>query len=230
MASACTRPANRLARTNRLAAKPARTCSSTPTTRSTGTPWGAEALEPGAEPRTGRSSCRSATRPATGATSWSASRSRTTRRRSCMNADFVSIKVDREERPDLDAIYMDAVQQMTGHGGWPMSVFLTPDGQALLRRHVLPRRSRATACLRSARCSTGVAEAGASDAPRSRRRARVAEPIARSTDAEHCAAAGGRRPLAVGRGQLDTALLARSSATSTTATAAGAARPSSRSR
>ncbi|MET1232674.1 MAG: thioredoxin domain-containing protein, partial [Candidatus Limnocylindrales bacterium] len=46
-----------------------------------------------------------------------------------LNADFVSIKVDREERPDLDAVYMDAVQAMTGGGGWPMSVFLTPDGQ-----------------------------------------------------------------------------------------------------
>ncbi len=46
-----------------------------------------------------------------------------------MNAHFVNIKVDREERPDLDAIYMDAVQAMTGSGGWPMSVFLTPEGQ-----------------------------------------------------------------------------------------------------
>lgn len=45
-----------------------------------------------------------------------------------LNAGFVPIKVDREERPDLDAIYMDAVQQMTGGGGWPMSVFLTPSG------------------------------------------------------------------------------------------------------
>jgi uncharacterized protein YyaL (SSP411 family) len=44
-----------------------------------------------------------------------------------MNEHFISIKVDREERPDLDAIYMAAVQMMTGHGGWPMSVFLTPD-------------------------------------------------------------------------------------------------------
>ena len=44
-----------------------------------------------------------------------------------MNADFVSIKVDREERPDIDDIYMAAVQAMTGSGGWPMSVFLTPD-------------------------------------------------------------------------------------------------------
>jgi uncharacterized protein YyaL (SSP411 family) len=45
-----------------------------------------------------------------------------------MNEHFVPIKVDREERPDLDAIYMEAVQGMTGHGGWPMTVFLDPDG------------------------------------------------------------------------------------------------------
>lgn len=46
-----------------------------------------------------------------------------------LNQLFVNIKVDREERPDLDAIYMDAVVSMTNSGGWPMSVFLTPDGQ-----------------------------------------------------------------------------------------------------
>ena len=46
-----------------------------------------------------------------------------------LNADFIAIKVDREERPDLDHIYMQAVQAMTGSGGWPMSVFLTPDGK-----------------------------------------------------------------------------------------------------
>jgi len=46
---------------------------------------------------------------------------------SLMNEHFVSIKVDREERPDLDDVYMAAVQAMTGSGGWPMSVFLTPD-------------------------------------------------------------------------------------------------------
>ena len=46
-----------------------------------------------------------------------------------LNEHFVSIKVDREERPDLDRIYMGAVQAMTGSGGWPMSVFLTPDGR-----------------------------------------------------------------------------------------------------
>jgi uncharacterized protein YyaL (SSP411 family) len=46
-----------------------------------------------------------------------------------LNEHFVSIKVDREERPDLDRIYMGAVQAMTGSGGWPMSVFIAPDGQ-----------------------------------------------------------------------------------------------------
>src|SRR5687767_9464846 len=45
-----------------------------------------------------------------------------------MNDNFVCIKVDREERPDIDSIYMDAVQAMTGHGGWPMTMFLSPDG------------------------------------------------------------------------------------------------------
>jgi len=44
-----------------------------------------------------------------------------------MNEHFVSVKVDREERPDVDGLYMDAVVAMTGHGGWPMSVWLTPD-------------------------------------------------------------------------------------------------------
>ncbi len=46
-----------------------------------------------------------------------------------MNERFVNVKVDREERPDLDSIYMDAVVALTGHGGWPMTVFLTPEGE-----------------------------------------------------------------------------------------------------
>ena len=55
--------------------------------------------------------------------------SRTTTVAAEMNRRFVNIKVDREERPDVDAVYMDAVQAMTGRGGWPMTVFLTPDGE-----------------------------------------------------------------------------------------------------
>ncbi|MGW1027583.1 thioredoxin domain-containing protein [Streptomyces sp. NPDC002577] len=46
-----------------------------------------------------------------------------------MNEHFVSVKVDREERPDVDAVYMEAVQAATGQGGWPMTVFLTPDAE-----------------------------------------------------------------------------------------------------
>jgi uncharacterized protein len=46
-----------------------------------------------------------------------------------MNAHFVPVKVDREERPDVDSVYMDAVVSLTGHGGWPMTVFLTPAGE-----------------------------------------------------------------------------------------------------
>ena len=46
-----------------------------------------------------------------------------------MNVNFINIKIDREERPDLDHIYMDAVQTMTGSGGWPLNVFLTPDAK-----------------------------------------------------------------------------------------------------
>ena len=45
-----------------------------------------------------------------------------------MNEHFVPVKVDREERPDIDAIYMEAVQSITGHGGWPLTAFLDPDG------------------------------------------------------------------------------------------------------
>ncbi|HJR45580.1 MAG TPA: thioredoxin domain-containing protein [Actinomycetota bacterium] len=59
-----------------------------------------------------------------------------------MNRNFVCIKVDREERPDIDAIYMDAVQAMTGHGGWPMTVFLTPDGKPFYGGTYFPPEDR----------------------------------------------------------------------------------------
>ncbi|MBU08394.1 MAG: hypothetical protein CME13_10545 [Gemmatimonadetes bacterium] len=55
-----------------------------------------------------------------------------------MNQHYVNIKVDREERPDLDEIYVASVQAMTGSGGWPMTVFLTPEPAALLWRHLFP--------------------------------------------------------------------------------------------
>jgi uncharacterized protein YyaL (SSP411 family) len=59
-----------------------------------------------------------------------------------MNEQFVCVKVDREERPDLDGIYMDAVQAMTGHGGWPMTVFLTPEGSPFYAGTYYPKVDR----------------------------------------------------------------------------------------
>jgi uncharacterized protein YyaL (SSP411 family) len=59
-----------------------------------------------------------------------------------MNKLFVNIKVDREERPDLDQIYMNAVQMMTHHGGWPMTVFLTPDGMPFYGGTYFPPQDR----------------------------------------------------------------------------------------
>ena len=58
-----------------------------------------------------------------------------------MNRMFINIKVDREERPDVDAIYMDAVQAMTGRGGWPMTVFLSPDGKPFFGGTYFPKPS-----------------------------------------------------------------------------------------
>ncbi len=59
-----------------------------------------------------------------------------------LNRDFVSIKVDREERPDVDDIYMSAVQTMTGSGGWPLSLFLTPDGKPFYGGTYFPPEDR----------------------------------------------------------------------------------------
>src|ERR1700731_3134717 len=75
-----------------------------------------------------------------------------------MNANFVSIKVDREERPDLDQIYMDAVQLLTGRGGWPLTMFLLPDGRPFyggrcfppVDRHGLPGFPRLLAAIADA--------------------------------------------------------------------------------
>ena len=61
---------------------------------------------------------------------------------SFMNRHFVNVKVDREERPDVDRIYMDAVQAMTGQGGWPMTVFLTPKGNPFFAGTYFPKKGR----------------------------------------------------------------------------------------
>src|SRR5215510_10554170 len=57
------------------------------------------------------------------------------------NELFVNIKVDREERPDVDAVYMEATQAMTGSGGWPMTVFMTPGGEPFFCGTYFPARS-----------------------------------------------------------------------------------------
>ena len=59
-----------------------------------------------------------------------------------VNRRFVAVKVDREERPDVDAVYMEAVQAMTGGGGWPMTVFLTPDGRPFFGGTYFPPADR----------------------------------------------------------------------------------------
>src|SRR6476661_2635982 len=59
-----------------------------------------------------------------------------------MNERFVNIKVDREERPDVDGIYMDAVVALTGSGGWPLTVFLTPEGEPFLGGTYFPPAPR----------------------------------------------------------------------------------------
>ncbi|NHZ70805.1 MAG: DUF255 domain-containing protein [Proteobacteria bacterium] len=58
-----------------------------------------------------------------------------------MNENFVNIKVDREERPDVDRVYMDAVTAMTGRGGWPMTVFLTPDAKPIFAGTYFPKET-----------------------------------------------------------------------------------------
>ena len=85
-----------------------------------------------------------------------------------MNELFVNVKVDREERPDVDAIYMAATQAMTGQGGWPMTVFCTPDGRPFYcgtyfpnePRHGLPASSTCAAPS-TTRGATGVTRSSA---------------------------------------------------------------------
>jgi uncharacterized protein YyaL (SSP411 family) len=103
-----------------------------------------------------------------------------------MNEQFVNVKVDREERPDVDQIYMDAVQAMTGRGGWPMTVFLTPAGEPFYGGTYFPRdrfqqllraiaetwhtkqadvRQNVGALLQAVRRTTSVAPVSTIDAP-----------------------------------------------------------------
>jgi uncharacterized protein len=128
-----------------------------------------------------------------------------------MNEQFVNVKVDREERPDLDAVYMDAVVALTGHGGWPMTVFLTPDGEPFFGgtyfppapRHGLPSFRQVLDAVASAyrerRADVARSAAQLVDALRSSGEARAsAEPLTDSTLSE--ATRGLRRAFDVERG------------------------------
>ena len=111
-----------------------------------------------------------------------------------LNAHFVCIKVDREERPDVDQVYMDAVQMMTGRGGWPLSVFLTPAAEPFFGGTYWPMPGRAGLAgfrRRAAAPSGGLAE----------RRPEVLQQARQSTN--HCARRGagqGNGPVELSRG------------------------------
>ncbi len=112
-----------------------------------------------------------------------------------INSAFVAVKVDREERPDVDAVYMEAVQAMSGRGGWPMTVFLTPDGRPFFagtyfpdkETHGMPSFRRVLAAIGEAwKQRRGEIEAQADELSDSvRRRAALADQLlARSGPAE----------------------------------------------
>ena len=89
-----------------------------------------------------------------------------------MNELFVNIKVDREERPDIDQIYMNALHLLGEQGGWPLTMFLTPDGRAGVGRHVFPERQRASAGRPSSTCCAKWRGCSARSPARSSRTAR----------------------------------------------------------
>ena len=59
-----------------------------------------------------------------------------------LNRNFIAVKVDREERPDVDAVYMEVCQALTGSGGWPMTIIMTPDKKPFFAGTYLPRNSQ----------------------------------------------------------------------------------------
>ena len=116
-----------------------------------------------------------------------------------MNATFVSIKVDREERPDVDAIYMDAVQALTGRGGWPMTVALDHDGRPFWGGTYFPREQFLQVIdglddvWRNRRDDLEQNATALVDGRRSQRRDRAPERRSRPRGGERHAAAAGRR-------------------------------------
>ncbi len=177
-------------------------------------------------PRTSRSSSPSATRPATGATSWSGRASPMPTIARQLNEGFVCVKVDREERPDVDEIYMTATQLITRSGGWPNSRLPDPRPQAVLRGDLLPAQGRHGPARLSARAA-GAAGGVALQAPRAARsRPRL---VARGD----AAASRGRRrpgPVAARRRRWRARCRPASPPASTRSGAASVPRPSSRRR
>ena len=139
-----------------------------------------------------------------------------------MNERFVCVKVDREERPDVDALYMEAVQAMTGHGGWPLNVFLTPEQVPFYGGTYFPPERAPRGCRAGARCWARSPRRGT---PSARRSARRASRWRRGWPAARCSRPpseplDGRRARRRRR--------RRCARASTASTAAGAARRSSR--
>ena len=112
-----------------------------------------------------------------------------------MNELFVNVKVDREERPDVDSLYMDAVVALTGSGGWPMTVFLTPEGEPFLGgtyfppepRHGLPSfRQVLTSVARRVPRATRRRRAPGAGADRFGARVGADRGVARAADGRRC--------------------------------------------
>ena len=167
-------------------ARPRRICCSTSTIRSSGGRGGRRRWRRRSGP-TSRSCSRSATRRATGATSWRTRVSRTTTPPRVMNELFVNIKVDREERPDIDQIYMAALHHLGEHGGWPLTMFLTPAGEPIWGGTYFPKDlalRQAGLRRRAARDRAAVPRGAGEDR---------AEPRGADGAARRGGAAGGRR-------------------------------------
>ena len=117
------------------------TFSSTRITRLTGIPGGTEAFARAAG-RINPSFFPLVILPVTGVMSWRMNLLKTRGVAALLNKDFICIKVDREERPDIDSIYMSVCQMMTGKGGWPLTVFLTPEKKPFFTGTYIPKESR----------------------------------------------------------------------------------------
>ena len=113
-----------------------------------------------------------------------------------MNEGFVCVKVDREERPDVDAVYMDATQALTGQGGWPMTVFLTPDGRPFYAgTYFPPQPLHGRPSFRQVLVAVGEAWRDRRDEA-VRAAGSIAEALAGRNLPQAVPASGGRRPVA----------------------------------